>query len=119
MRKPIRKLRHWKQRYNPNAPFIWRRRVLWGGKLTTPGDLIPDDLAANKAKFRRFWESQWIELAEFEAPNVQTGQVDTDALPAGVVVDKRGNDWYVVGLPDGSERKIQGKRALRDFLSQS
>ena len=63
-----RRLRHWKQRYAPNAAFIWRRRMLFGGKDYEPGEQIPPELAANKSKLRRFWEGQIIELAEFEAP---------------------------------------------------
>ena len=119
MRKSLRKLRHWKQRYNPHAAFIWRRRVNWQGKPCTPGEVIPDELAANKAKLRRFWESQWIELAQFDAPDVQTGQMETNgALPDGVTVEKMGGSWYVVRLPDGTEKKVQGKRAVEDLLSQ-
>ena len=123
MRKPIRKLRHWKQRYNPNASFIWRRKVTWNGKPCIPGGSIPDGLAADKSKLRRLWESQWIELAEFEAPNVQTGQVETNggtgtALPAGVVVEGIGGPWHIVRLPDGTETKVRGKEALRDLLSR-
>ena len=63
-----RRLRHWKQRYAPNAAFIWRRRIFFGGKTYEPGERIPDELVANKAKLRRFWEGQIIELAEFETP---------------------------------------------------
>ena len=51
---PTRRLRHWKQRYAPNAAFIWRRRILFGGKTYEPGEQIPAELAANKAKLRRF-----------------------------------------------------------------
>ena len=59
----IRKIRHWKQRFDPNAALICRRLMVWDGVSYEPGDVIPEGLAANKAKLRRFWESQWIELA--------------------------------------------------------
>ena len=65
---PTRRLRHWKQRYAPNAEFIWRRRCLFGGETYEPGERIPAELAVNKSKLKRFWEGQIIELAEFEAP---------------------------------------------------
>ena len=111
MRKPIRRLRHWKQRFNPRVVFICRRRMNWGGVVYEPGDPIPEELAANKTKLRRFWEAHWIELAEFEAPNVATGRVDE--LPKGVTVTRKGS-WYVIHTPDG-ERKALG-RARRDAV---
>ena len=74
----IRRLRHWKQRWDPNARFIFRRRTLYSGEVFEAGDIIPETLANNRAKLRRFWEAKRIELAEFEAPNVQTGQRTTE-----------------------------------------
>lgn len=74
MRKKVRTLRHWKQRFNKNADFIWRRPIIWQGKNMEPGDPIPEALAKNSTKLRRFWESRVIELAEFEEPDVLTGQ---------------------------------------------
>lgn len=74
MRKKVRTLRHWKQRFKNNADFIWRRPVIWQGKAVKAGDPIPKSLAENKTKLRRFWEARVIELAEFEEPDVLTGQ---------------------------------------------
>lgn len=74
MRKKVRTLRHWKQRFDKNAEFIWRRPITWQGKLVTAGDPIPKDLQENKTKLRRFWEARVIELAQFEEPDVLTGQ---------------------------------------------
>lgn len=85
MRKQVRKLRHWKQRFNRNAEFIFRRQITYGNKIRKPGDPIPKELKDSPTKLRRFWESHTIELAEFEDPNVVTGQVDSN-LPDGVTV---------------------------------
>ncbi len=74
MRKKVRTLRHWKQRFDRDAEFIWRCPLTYGGECQRPGDPIPPALMANKAKLRRFWESGTIELAQFEEPNVLTGQ---------------------------------------------
>ena len=71
----VRRLRHWKQRFDPGVQFIWRRAVRWHGKLVKTGDKIPKALAEHPTKLRRFWESGVIELANFEAPNVLTGRV--------------------------------------------
>ncbi len=75
-RKVIRKLRHWKQRFDKNAEFICRRPMNWDGKDYEPGAPIPEGLKENLTKVRLFWNAHWIELAEFEAPDVTTGQVD-------------------------------------------
>lgn len=81
MRK-VRTLRHWKQRFQENAKFIWRRPVTWDSKDVKAGDPIPESLANNRNKLRRFWEAKVIELAEFEAPDVATGQAPvTDPEP--------------------------------------
>ncbi len=78
-RNRVRTLRHWKQRFDKNAEFVFRRTKKWTGREYLPGDPIPEELAANPAKLRRFWESNMIELAEFEEPNVLTGQAPEDA----------------------------------------
>ncbi len=113
---PIRKLRHWKQRYDANAAFILRRRMKWGAKTYEPGEHIPKELAANKAKLRRFWEAGWIELAEFHAPDVATGQAEPKLLD-GVVMERRGS-WYVVTMVDGSVRKALGRKAWGKLLAE-
>jgi hypothetical protein len=71
-KRKVRTLRHWKQRYDKNAKFIWRKPLTWAGKKVTVGDPIPEDF--QPAKLRRFWESGVIELAEFKEPkNILTG----------------------------------------------
>ena len=113
----MRRLRHWKQRYDPNAAFVCRRPMTWDGQTYELGDRIPEGLAANQAKLRRFWEAGWIELAEFEAPDIATGQLHQSALPEVVSVTRRGS-WYVFTLPDGSERKAQGQEERDALLAE-
>jgi len=45
-----------------------------------PGEPIPENLKVMPTKLRRFWESQIIHLAEFEAPNILTGQMVEDEV---------------------------------------
>ena len=115
-RRVIRKLRHWKQRFNPNVDFIWRRRVVFGNETYEPGEPIPKLLQENKAKLRRFWESHWIELAEFEPRDVSTGQVGHD-LPPGVTVAKGKGNWYIVTTSEG-ETKVNGEKRLAAMLDE-
>lgn len=120
MRKQVRKLRHWKQRWDKNADFVWTRYTVYAGERCEPGNPIPDDLRAKPTKLRRFWESGRIELAEFEAPNVATGQPEKprlDDLPEDVIVEQLGGSWFLVRTPvepDGV--KVNGKRALAALL---
>lgn len=127
MRKQVRKLRHWKQRFNKNSAFVWRRAILYAGEITQPGEPIPDELQAAPTKLRRFWESSTIELAEFEAPDVQTGQpqvapvadepVEIDPPIEGVSVTKGNGSWFIV-TTDGDEVKVNGQRALDELIDE-
>lgn len=116
-RQPIRKLRHWKQIWNKNAAFIWRRPTTYGGKEYQPGDAIPKELQDSPTKLRRFWESKRIELAEFEAPNVATGQRKKKSWPDGTVsVTHLGGAWFAVKTPD-DEFKFRGRANVDEYLA--
>lgn len=124
MRKQIRKLRHWKQRFNRNAEFVFRRKVTWGNRVYEPGDPIPKELQASPTKLRRFWESRTVELAEFEDPDVATGQkpamatLDEMDLPEGVSVVSSKGSWFIVTTPLGDEMKVNGRKALNSLLEE-
>lgn len=125
----VRKLRHWKQRFDKNARFIWRRAVKYGGEQMKIGAELPEDFPPIKLK--RFWEANIIELAEFEDPNVATGQraepaeptkskpVELPELPEGVAVERGRGSWLLVTV-EGDEKvhKVNGKRALAEFLER-
>ena len=110
----IRKLRHWKQRFNPDAAFVCRRRLAWGERIYEPGDPVPEGLARHKGKLRRFWESGQIELAEFET----TKRVKSTDFGNAAKVEAKGGGWYIVSLPDGRHRKVQGRNALEALLAE-
>lgn len=99
MRK-VRKLRHWKQRFDKNAAFIWRKAVNWNGEEVQVADTIPQDLADNPAKLRRFWEAGIIELAEFEEPNVVSGRVEPKIEPTETLI---GHDEWPAEVQVGDE----------------
>ncbi len=116
-RKQIRLLRHWKQRFDKNAAFIFRRPLQYGPKRYQPGDPIPTELEDNPTKLRRFWESKVIELAEFEDPDVVTGRVIPDTLPEGVTVERGKGSWYLVVTPF-DEHKVNGQKKLHKLLAE-
>ena len=74
MARPPLRLRHWKQRFEPGARFVFRRLTRWGDRAYQPGDPIPEDLQQNTRRLRAMWDARRIELAEFPELNVKTGR---------------------------------------------
>jgi len=64
----VRSLRHWKQQFDPNAAFIARKRLHLFGTEYAAGEVLPQDVTdqMGRTKLKRFWQSNRIELAEFE-----------------------------------------------------
>lgn len=114
----VRKLRHWKQQFDPKAKFIWRKAVQWHGENVTIGTEIPADLANDKRKLKVFWEAKVIELFEFDdVANALTGERRSQRAKAEAVenadgpkpktdkeleelLTKDGNSWLVQGVED-------------------
>lgn len=112
----VRKLRHWKQRFDPNAAFVWRKRTRFRGEQYEAGSLLEEGLL-HRTKLRRFWEAQRIELAYFEDPNVLTGKVEVPSdLPDGVKVEKHGVGWYTI-IKGDQKIKVRGEANLKAELA--
>lgn len=112
MRK-VRTLRHWKQRFDENAEFVFRKAVTYATVEFKAGDPIPEDLKNKTTKLRRFWESNVVELAQFEEPNVKTGVVDKPAMANKVEaleVTRDGRN-YVVG-----DQKFTSMKKAKAFV---
>ncbi len=105
----VRKVRHWKQRWNPDADFIFRRVIKWGGKIFRPGDAIPTDLKRNRGKLRRLWDSQFIELANWPAKPLPPKKAAITLVKAS---------WHTITLPDGSTRRVNGKLKAQAMLAE-
>jgi hypothetical protein len=99
MGEAIRKLRHWKQQFNDNAVFVWRRSTLWYGNPVQAGDVIPEELFRNKGKLKRFWDAKYIELAEFPQPDVLTGTLPSSDTQQRVHRGKRQANKSSVSVP--------------------
>lgn len=107
----VRRLRHWKQRFNPGAKFIWRSNVLWQGKRVKPGDPVPQELneRTNRGKLRRLWEAGVICLAEFDVPDVVTGRAPVPSADGPI---KEGSQWVV----PGTDQKFTSKKKALEWL---
>ena len=59
-----RRARHWKQLWDPNAKFVWRKRLLFNGKHTEVGKAVTkkqrQTLGVNR--LRRWWDAGVIEI---------------------------------------------------------
>lgn len=125
MARRIRPLRHWKQRFNPNARFIFRKQTRWDGSTTfQPGDEVPPGLLPPH-KLRRFWEAGRVELAEFDEPrDVSTGFNHAEDNPeraqalGETSVTSLGGNWYLIKAADGREFKERGKAKMNARLDE-
>ena len=121
----IRKMRHWRQRFDPKAEFIFRRARTYDGKTYQPGEKIPKALKENRRKLLFMWEAKYIELAEWEAPKTAfnsppeskdpTKELAGVTVPDGYTVEQAG-PWYTVAAPDGTAKKVNGKKKLTAYL---
>ena len=122
-RRILRKVRHWKQRFDPNVKFIFRRGMTFAGKKHQRGDYVPKKLLTNRLKLENFWEAEVIELAEFAVPGRPISLLGVEAvlalpMPEGVSLKHIGNHWYEITVPDGEPVRKQGKKGVDTFLKE-
>lgn len=66
--------RHWKQKFDPDAKFIFLRRLKLGldpkNPVVQPGDPVPTgDVRLGKHRLKKWWAAEIIGLADFKAPD--------------------------------------------------
>lgn len=112
------KVRHWKQHFDPDADLVFRKRLALGfttadGEridVVQPGDPVTDEMKAafGKHRFKVWWRGGFIELA----PEPITEAVD-EVPPT---VEETGKGWYTVRYPDGTSKRVRGKKAVEALL---
>lgn len=119
--------RHWKQRWDPSASYVFRRRLRMDGgshpKFVMPGDPVTPEIIAKlgMVRVKRWWEAQTIERADFD-PTVRGGVAKVkpavvEESTAGI--EHTGRGWYTVTLSDGSTARVRGKEAAEAALQGS
>lgn len=63
--KPISKIRHWKQRFNPDARMVLRRDMTFATGKFQKGEEVPDIIYQDKGLMKRLWRLGRIELMFF------------------------------------------------------
>lgn len=106
------KMRHWKQRFDPNAKMVLRRRMKLGGEWVEGGTVLSDELVAKmgRHRLRVWWEANVIELAPEEKAENEA------AVASDRPIRHTGGGWYDVDLPDGSTERVHGKAAAEAML---
>lgn len=112
------KARHWSQVYDSTSPMQWRRSVIWDGVQYQPGDRVPSSVPPSR--LRRLWRAKFIELFNFKARDISSGQAAKSSRtegknpapatdpPKGYRVEKVGGPWYDLHTPDGETVRIKG-----------
>lgn len=108
--------RHYKQRWDPNAEFVWRRRCLLRSELeepyTAPGDRVDKNQLAS-GKLRMLWNAGYIELADWTPPEDRR-----HATPkrARAVLHDDGGGWYTLEVAGQRAERIRGRKAMEAFV---
>jgi hypothetical protein len=135
-----RRLRHWKQQFDPDSKFIWRRATLFNGVPYEAGDVLPEDVIQKMGvnKLRRLWQSSRIELHGFDAPPTAhprpagaaleqpSGEADPMAAPPGTMpsegdterdisIKHVGGPWFIVTI-DGVDHKVRGRAKAAELV---
>lgn len=78
--------RHWKQRWNPDAEFVFLKRLklgIEGHEFVQPGDPVPKAHPLIRNRLRRWWAAEIIGLADFEVKKTGSNRpVRPDELAA-------------------------------------
>ena len=69
------RIRHWKQRYDPDAKFVFLKRLKLGldpkKPVVAPGDPVPTgDIRLGRARIKRWWHAGIIGRADWVDPDV-------------------------------------------------
>ncbi len=109
------KMRHWKQRFDPGAQLIFRKRMklgMCGVDVVSFGDPVTEDMKQQLGRHRlkMWWEAQMIQIADegtcFDGPS------NDFANP-----EPLGSGWFAVTMPDGQVKKIRGKEKALELLN--
>tara|TARA_R110000803_G_scaffold20201_5_gene52232 strand:- start:11840 stop:12253 length:414 start_codon:yes stop_codon:yes gene_type:complete len=111
------KVRHWKQKWDPEAPLVFRKRLLLNGVQVGPGTVVTkeirsalgEDEFSQQRRLKLWWDSGYLEIQNWGLdvkPAEETPQI---------VEGKRG--WFKVTLADGSTKNVRGRQVAEALLA--
>ena len=115
--RPVRTLRHWRQRFTPEGPFRFRRPTTIEGRAFGIGEPVPPGLLS-ATKLRRWWRSERIELVDFEERDISTGQPVARAASCEPALETLGGGWFIVSPGTPHAERVRGKKALEEAVAR-
>lgn len=103
--------RHWKQRWDPHADFVFAKRLRMGDNprkpFVLPGEPVTKKMREKMGlhRLRRWWEAGVIAIADWEPPR-RNRRSATEPH-----VRKLGGPWFEVTLPGQDAERVRGKEA--------
>lgn len=123
------RLRHWKQRWDPDAPLKFMKRLRMGDNpdkpFVYPGELVTDEMREKMglARLRRWWDAGVLERADFD-PTVRGGVGEVKAAPVvprksfAVHIVPASKGWYEVTAGDREPVKVRGKKKAEALANE-
>jgi len=109
----MRIVKHWKQVFNENGPFIFTRSMQLEDGRCMVGDDVPSYLSDNKHRMKMWWQADRIALKNWSYPEARPmTKSEVEARDVSVYADL-GGAWFL--FPDGE--KVHGKKALEAKLA--
>lgn len=99
-------VRHWKQKFDPSASFIFTRGTKLEDGLALVGSTVPEYLRLKSHRMKIWWNANRIALRDWD---YALGIPKEPELP----YDSLGGAWFL--FPDGE--KVHGKKALEAKLA--
>ncbi len=112
----VRIIKHWKQVFNENGPFIFTRSMQLEEGRCAVGDNVPSYLADNKHRMKFWWKANRIALKNWNyhkgVPMTEEEIVARDVAEAPLY-EELGGAWFL--FQDGT--KAHGKKQLEAKLA--
>jgi len=109
-------IKHWKQVFDPNGPFIFTSSMQLEEGRCSVGDDVPDYLAQDRHRMSIWWKADRIALKNWDydkgVPMTPLQVHERDEAEAPLYED-RGGAWFL--FKDGT--KVHGKKALEAKLA--
>ena len=101
-------VRHWKQKFDINAEFIFTRGTQLEEGLALVGDDVPEYLRSQGHRMKIWWDADRIALKNWDY------EKGIPKEPEAPLYEKLGGAWFL--FPDGT--KAHGKKALEAKLAE-
>ena len=100
------KVRHWRERFEPDMDFVFCKRL----DNYKPGDSVPDSMPINKRRW--LWKSRYICEGKYYHGAAEP------APQSDIQIERKDKGWIKVTLPDGQTKSLRGEAALEQFLKE-